>query len=222
MSTAQPAENYRRIRGSLPPEVMLVLAAKGRSAEEVAQVIAAGATAVGHNYVQEAARMAEALGTTGKSVEWHMIGHLQRNKVKQALPLFDVIQSLDSVRLARAISARAERPVPVYVEVNVAGEESKFGVPPQRVRALVQEAARLPNVHIEGLMTMEPYSEDPEDARPCFRRVRALFEELRDLDAPGVDLRVLSMGMTGSYRVAVEEGATMVRIGTAVFGPLPA
>jgi hypothetical protein len=216
-----PGENYRRIRKSLPPEVALVVAAKGRTAEEVAGVIEAGAPIVGHNYVQEAQAMRAALGPAAASAEWHMIGHLQRNKVNRALPLFEVIQSLDSPRLARALSSRAECPVRACVEVNIAGEESKYGVPPGGVRALLEEAAALPNLRVEGLMTMEPYREDPEEARPFFRRMRELFEELKGLDLPGLDLRVLSMGMTNSYRVAVEEGANMVRVGTAIFGPRP-
>jgi len=148
-----------------------------------------------------------------------MIGHLQRNKVNKALTLFDVIQTVDSVRLASAISGRASAPVRVYVEVNVGGEQSKSGVAFDEAADLVRAISEMDNLRLEGLMTMEPYFEDPELARPYFRRMRELFEELRGLGLPNVDMRVLSMGMTHSYRVAIEEGANMVRIGTAIFGP---
>lgn len=219
MSVGSAAENYLRIRDSLPDEVTLVVAAKGRAVREVAEVIEAGATVVGENYVQETEALRAELGDGADRVKWHLIGHLQRNKVKRALPLFDVIQSVDSVRLARAISDRAQRVVQVYLEVNVAGEASKYGVAPEQTRHLVEEISKLESIRVEGLMTMEPYSEDPEDARPYFRRLRRLFEELNSVEPPEVQMRVLSMGMTNSYRVAVEEGANMVRIGTAIFGP---
>lgn len=214
------ADNYRRIRDSLPAHVALVVAAKGRTADEVAEVIAAGAALIGHNQVQDAQEMRAILGRSG-SVEWHLIGRLQRNKVNRALPLFDLIQSVDSLRLARAISERAARPVRVLVEVNVGGEETKSGVPPEEAPALVQGMAALPSIRVEGLMAVEPYREDPDDARPYFRRMRGLFEDLGALRMPGVEMRSLSMGMTNSYQVAVEEGSNMVRIGTAIFGPRP-
>jgi len=213
------ADNYRRIREELPSDVTLVVAAKGRTPEEVAEVVEAGATVIGENYVQEAEAARTALGEAAERVEWHLIGHLQRNKVNKALPLFDLIQSVDSERLARAISGRAEKPVRAYVEVNIGGEGSKFGVPPEHVTDLVRRLAGLKSLRIEGLMTMAPYCEDPEEARPYLRRMRGIFEELKGLDVPGVRMDVLSMGMTSSYRVAVEEGANMVRIGTAIFGP---
>ncbi len=219
MPRPSPADNYRRIRDSLPSEVTLVVAAKGRAPAEVAQVIEAGATAIGENYVQEAEAHLAAVDARAGRAEWHLIGHLQRNKVNRALPLFDVIQSVDSLRLARAVDRRADDPVRALVEVNVGGEQSKFGTPPEQVRTLLCELAGLENLRVEGLMTMEPYSADPEEARPYFLRMRRLFEEMGDLDAPNVQMRTLSMGMTNSYRVAVEEGANMVRIGTAVFGP---
>lgn len=213
------ADNYRRIREELPSDVTLVVAAKGRTPREVAEVVEAGATVIGENYVQEAEAARTALGEAAERVEWHLIGHLQRNKVNKALPLFDLIQSVDSERLARAISGRAQKPVRACVEVNVGGEGSKFGVPPEHVTDLVRRLAGLENLRIEGLMTMEPYCEDPEEARPYLRRMRGIFEELKGLDVLGVRMDVLSMGMTNSYRVAVEEGANVVRIGTAIFGP---
>ncbi len=217
--TSDPARNYLDIRGELADDVTLVVAAKGRTPAEVAAVLDAGATVIGENYVQEAVALKGALGEGAARAEWHMIGHLQRNKVRQALPLFDVVQGVDSVRLAGALDRAAERPVRVLVEVNVGGEESKFGVAPEGAAGLVRGMSELPNLRVEGLMTMEPYCADPEDARPYFRRMRELFAELGDLAIPGVTMDVLSMGMTHSWRVAVQEASTMVRIGTAIFGP---
>jgi pyridoxal phosphate enzyme (YggS family) len=218
MSPRGIAENYRRIRDSLPQEVTIVVAVKGRTAGEVAEVIEAGATAIGHNQVQAAERMREDLGPAAGSVQWHLIGHLQRNKINRALPLFDTMQSVDSLRLAQALNERAERPVTVYVEVNVGGEDTKCGVSPEATRPLLEGISSLPRVRVEGLMTMEPYCENPEDARPYFRRMRELFVGLEALKAPNIEMKFLSMGVTNSYSVAVQEGANMVRIGTAIFG----
>ncbi len=219
MSEPGPAESYRRIRGSLPEEVALVVAAKGRSGRELAEVVRAGARLVGENYVQEAERHFAELGALADGVEWHLIGHLQRNKVNRALPLFGMIQSVDSLRLGRAVSERAEEPVAVLVEVNIAGEESKYGVAPEETLELIERLGELEKLRVRGLMTMEPYLEDPEQARPYFRRMWELFDRARGLEASNVRMDVLSMGMTSSYRVAVEEGSNMVRVGTAIFGP---
>lgn len=209
-------ENYERIRRELPDHVALVVAAKSRTAAEVREVIEAGAEIIGENYVQEAERKFREIGNR---VRWHMIGHLQRNKVKKALQIFDCIQTVDSVRLAQEIDKRAARVVPVFIEVNIGGEETKFGVSPEGVLDLIQEISILQNIRVEGLMSMEPYFEDPERVRPYFKRMRRLFEQIKAQNIPGVEMRVLSMGMTNSYRVAVEEGSNMVRIGTAIFGP---
>ncbi|MFO8006277.1 MAG: YggS family pyridoxal phosphate-dependent enzyme [Candidatus Brocadiia bacterium] len=214
-----PADNYRRIRESLPEEVALVVAAKGRSGRQLAEVVRAGARLIGENYVQEAERHFTELGELARRVEWHLIGHLQRNKVNRGLPLFDMLQSVDSLRLGRAISKRADEPVPLLVEINIAGEESKYGVDVGKALELVEHLGELEKLRVRGLMTMEPYLEDPDEARPYFRRMRELFERAHEIDAPNVSMDVLSMGMTNSYRVAVEEGANMVRVGTAIFGP---
>ena len=219
MGAVEAAENYRRIRESVPEHVAIVLAGKTRTGEEIGAVIDAGAEIVGENYVQEADRKRQQLGDRARRVQWHMIGRLQKNKVNKALRVFQVIQSVNSVALARAIDKRADRVVPVYIEVNMGGEATKSGVEPEGVAALAQQICMLPNLRLDGLMTMEPYFEDAERARPYFRRMRELFEKLQDAAPPGEALNVLSMGMTNSYRVAIEEGANMVRIGTAIFGP---
>jgi len=218
MGPHEVAENYRRIRESIPAHVTLVAAAKTRSPEEVAAAIDAGAQVIGENYVQEAERKRSALGSRADRVRWDLIGHLQSNKVNKALPVFDLIQTVDSPRLASAIDKRAQRTVPVYIEVNIAAEQTKSGASPEAVLDLARHICQLQHLRLEGLMTMEPYFDEPERARPYFRRMKDLFERLRDADLPGAALSVLSMGMTNSYRVAIEEGANMVRVGTAIFG----
>jgi pyridoxal phosphate enzyme (YggS family) len=219
MPSIDPAANYLAVRGSLPEGVQLVVAAKSRTPQQVRAVIDAGARIIGHNYVQEAEAQRAALGPAADRAQWHLIGHLQRNKINRALALFDTVQSVDSLRLARGLSKRAAAPLRVLVEVNVAGEQSKTGVPFDRAPELVRAVRGLPNLRLEGLMAMEPYLPDPEQARPYFRRMRQLRARLQDEPALAGCLGVLSMGMSHSYRVAVEEGANMVRVGTAIFGP---
>ena len=219
MSDGTIAENYRRVRESIPDNVTIVAAAKTRSADQIREAVEAGVDIIGENYVQEAQRVYEALGEDAGRVQWHMIGHLQRNKINKALPVFDLIQTVDSPRLARGLDKRVESELPVFMQVNVAGEESKYGVPVEEAWELAEVICDLPKLRLEGLMTMEPYFEDPEKARPYFRRMKDVFDEMKENDELGRHLSTLSMGMTNSYRVAVDEGATMVRVGTAIFGP---
>ncbi len=211
-------ENVRRILEELPEGVELVGAAKTRTVEEVLEAVEAGLRIVGENYLQEAEGMFQAVG--GR-VKWHMIGHLQRNKVKKAVGIFDMLETVDSMRLAREIDkqcAKANKEMPVLVEINSGEEDQKAGVIPDEAVELVQDMSGLVHLKVMGLMTMGPFTGDPEDARPCFRRTRELFDRLRDLAFPGVEMQVLSMGMSNSFRVAVEEGANLVRIGTLIFG----
>lgn len=211
-------ENVRKILEELPEGVELVGAAKGRSAREIVEAIDGGLKIVGENYLQETLRVYE---DVDRDVQWHFIGHLQRNKVKKAVKLFDMIQSLDSFELAKEIDKRARaigKVMPVLIEVNSGREKQKFGVMPEDVEELVRKVSTLPNVKVMGLMTMGPRFGDPEDSRPYFRETRRIFERLKQLDIPNVEMRYLSMGMSNSYRVALEEGANMVRIGTKIFG----
>ena len=225
--------------GRNPTEIRLLAASKSQSVDKIQAAIEAGIRLFGENYVQEAEAKRSAMGgplqqasamggslgrqsAIGGSVEWHMIGHLQRNKARTALDLFDLIQTLDNVELARALDKegkKKERVVRAFVEVNLAAEESKSGVARGRVAGLLEEIGKLPNIRIEGLMAVPPYREKPEEIRPYFCALRELRDELKTLNAPNVDLRELSMGMTHDYPVAIEEGATLVRIGTAIFGP---
>jgi pyridoxal phosphate enzyme (YggS family) len=211
-------ENVNTLLEELPDGVELVGAAKGRTAREIEEAIDAGLKIVGENYIQEAMLVQESMN---KDAEWHFIGHLQRNKVKKAVGIFDMIESLDSLRLAEEIDKRCEKigkVMPVLVEVNSGREEQKFGVLPEDVEELVRKASTLPNIKIMGLMTMGPRFGNPEDSRPYFIKTREIFEKIKRLNLPNVEMRYLSMGMTNSYRVALEEGANMVRIGTKIFG----
>ncbi len=196
--------------GRSPDEVTLVAVTKNIAVPAIEAAYNAGVRHFGENRVQEAAPKIERLGRLRPTITWHMVGHLQTNKAKTAVDVFDIIQSVDSLRLAEALSKRSQRRLPVLIEVNVAGEASKRGFPLSRVAEAVGPIARMPNVAIEGLMTVAPWVEDSDEVRPVFRRLR----QLRD----ALGLRHLSMGMTDDFEVAVEEGATMVRIGRAIFG----
>jgi len=211
-------KNVTGILQNLPPEVLLVAAAKTRTAEEVNAAIQAGIQIVGYNYVQEAEHLRQ---TIDEPIKWHMIGHLQRNKVKKAVQLFDMIETIDSVRLAKEVNkqcAKLDKNMPVLIEINSGKESNKTGVLPGNALALIQQINDLGNLQILGLMTMGPRFGNPEDARPYFKTTKALFEQIKKLEIPHVEMRYLSMGMSNSYQIAIDEGANMVRIGTRLFG----
>lgn len=196
--------------GRSPADVRLVGVSKTFPAEAVIAAVQAGLNDVGENRVQEAAAKEPEVAAAGAQPGWHLIGHLQTNKVEQALALFSLIHSVDSLRLAQALSRRAQGPVGILMEVNVAGEASKGGFSPEEAAAAADEITTLPNLDLRGLMTVAPLVDDPDEVRPVFRRLR----ELRDT----LGLRELSMGMSADYAVAIEEGATLVRVGRAIFG----
>ena len=203
--------------GRRATDVTLVAVVKTVPADVVRQALAEGVTDLGENRVQEAVSHADALGRN--SARWHMIGHLQRNKAARAVDLFDRVHSLDGVEIARAVArhaAAAGGTMKSLVEVNVGGEESKFGVAPEALEALLEQVIALEGLASDGLMAVAPQTERPEDARPHFARRRALRDSAAR--ALGVALPQLSMGMSADYEVAVEEGATIVRVGTALFG----
>ena len=221
--------NYAKIRQEIPDYVKIVVSAKARTVKEIEEAINAGATDIGENYVQQAGKIYSDLREKAAKVRWHMIGHLQTNKISKALRIFDVIQTVDSVEKAAAIDKRAEKArkkiIPVYIEINIGSEDSKAGIKPENhepfdeyIEKLVRDMSKLEHIRVEGLMTMGPRFGNPEDARPYFRRTRKIFERIKDLDLPNVNMKYLSMGMTNSYRIAIEEGSNMVRIGTAIFG----
>ncbi len=208
-----------RRAGRLPEQVTLVAVTKTRSVDEIREVVAAGATDLGENYVQEMVAKHEALADL-PGLRWHAIGHLQRNKIRQIAGFCSLIHSVDSTRLADEIQARAEgagRRQPVLLEVNIAGEDTKFGLAPGDVEAVAQHVTSLNHLDLRGLMGMTPYAADPEESRRHFQALRELSEKLAANLPPG-SMTELSMGMTQDFQIAVEQGATLVRVGTAIFG----
>jgi hypothetical protein len=201
--------------------VRLMAVTKTVDDQRILQAVAAGVNLIGENYVQEARRKIEMMG---KSMEWHLIGHLQTNKAKYAVRLFDMIHSLDRIELARELDRRARMAgvvVKALVEVNIGGEETKRGVALRDALPLIREVAALEYLSIQGLMTMPPWFDDPEEARPFFAALRELKERVAAENLPRVAMRELSMGMSQDYEAAVEEGATIVRIGRSIFGERP-
>jgi PLP dependent protein len=207
-----------RRAGRAEREVLLVAVSKTVDLSRIRAAVAAGVPALGENRVQEAM---EKIETLGHPVPWHLIGHLQTNKVRDAVDRFDVIESVDRLALAQAISeraGRAGRTVDVLVQVNVAEEPQKGGIAPAALRPALEAMAALPGLRLRGLMTIPPLPKDPEESRPHYRELRKLLEAARGWGL-GQELRDLSMGMSGDFEVGVEEGATIVRVGTAIFGP---
>ena len=222
------AEQLREVRQEIqnachrsnrnPEEVTLIAVSKTKPVSMIEEAIAAGQTVFGENKVQELCSKYEVLP---QNLHWHLIGHLQRNKVKYIADKAELIHSVDSLRLAETINQEGEkhgRIVPILIEVNVAGEESKFGVSVEDTVSLITEISQLPYVRIQGLMTIAPYVENPEENRPIFRKLKQLSVDIKEKNINNVYMDILSMGMTNDYQVAVEEGATMVRVGTGIFG----
>ena len=204
--------------GRDPSEVELLAVSKTKPVEMIEQCMAAGQYAFGENYVQE---LEEKYALLGDEVRWHMIGHLQRNKVRHIIDKVCLIHSVDSLRLARQIQKEAEKQdivSDILLEINVAREQSKWGFMPEETEEAVRAVSELPNVHIKGLMTSAPMTEDAETNRVYFMELRQFYDHIAGLSISNADMHVLSMGMTGDYEVAVEEGSTMVRVGTGIFG----
>ena len=204
--------------GRDPSSVRLVVVTKTVGPDRVREAVSSGAGILGENRVQEAGKKIEALGN---AASWHLIGHLQTNKAKYAVKLFDLIHSVDTIELAVELdkqAAKAGKVQDVLIEVNIAGEASKGGMAVKGAPALVAAVGKLKNLAVKGLMTMPPYSENAEDSRPYFRMLRELAGSIARENIPNVSMRELSMGMSGDFEVAIEEGATLVRVGTAIFG----
>ena len=209
--------NVKRILAELPSGVGLVVAVKGRQTGEITEAIEAGVTTIGENYLQEAE---VAFSSIGHRVKWHFIGHLQRNKIKKAVGFFDLVQTVDSIDVARELDARcrqAGKTMPVLVEVNSGREAAKSGVFPENVELLVRDIATLHNICILGLMTMGPVVDNAEEIRPFFVLTRRIYEAIQSISLPGVEMKYLSMGMSDSYKIAVSEGANIVRLGREIF-----
>lgn len=201
-----------------PEDIVLVGVAKTVNAGRVEEALAAGLTDIGENYVQEASGKKQQIS---RPARWHMVGHLQKNKAKQALETFDVIQTVDSLKLLEQIGRRslaAEKKTEVLLQVNTSGEESKYGIPPGEIEGLAEAASRLDGIGVTGLMTIGRFEPDPEAAREEFRMLARLFDDIRRKNLPNIEMQWLSMGMTHDFEVAIEEGANLVRIGRGIFG----
>ena len=211
------AEACRR-SGRKSEEIELVAITKTVDVEQINEAIEAGIRVVGENRVQEAWRKFQEVG---EKVHWHMVGHLQINKVKRVLQFADMIHSVDSVYLAREIQTQAkklDRTIEILIQVNTSGEESKFGLEPEATIGAIEEVSTLPNLKIKGLMTIGAFLSNPEDVRPCFKLLHDLKDRVNERGITSVEIGTLSMGMTNDYDIAIEEGSTMVRVGTAIFG----
>ena len=213
--------------GRDPESIQLVAVSKTVPTEKIIEAVDAGITDIGENRVQEAVQKHQAIYKDAATsllcqpVKWHLVGHLQRNKVKQALELFDMIHSVDSVRLMDAIEKRAAqmgKVVDALVEVNTSAEETKYGIKPEEIVDFMERASQYDNLRIRGLMTIGLFTEDPEAVRLCFQQLRTLRDKVANLNLPHIEMKYLSMGMTTDFEVAIEEGANIVRIGTAIFG----
>ncbi len=211
-------QNVNQILSELPEGVQLVAAAKTRQPVEILEAVEAGVKIVGENYVQEAERAYEVVGNR---VKWHFIGHLQKNKVTKTVRIFDMIETVDSVGIAREIDKRCAligKIMSVLIEINSGREKQKSGVFPDGVEQLAGEISAFPNIRVMGLMTMGPRFGNPEDSRPYFVETKRIFEKIKKLNLSNIEMRYLSMGMTNSYKIAVEEGANIVRLGSRIFG----
>ncbi len=211
-------ENVKQLLAELPEGVKLVAAAKTRTPDEIAEAVAAGIRIIGENYVQEAEKACQLIGN---KVDWHFIGHLQANKVKKAAALFDMIETVDSIEIAGEIDKRCaqiNKTMPVLIEINSGREAQKAGVYPEKAEQLIIAIAAMKNIRVMGLMTMGPLTAQTEELRACFRETKRLYDNLKKLTLPNAEMRHLSMGMTDSYKIALEEGANMIRIGSKIFG----
>ncbi len=219
MTSKSIKQNVARLLAELPVGVELVAAAKTRTAEEILEAVQAGIKIIGENYVKEAR---EAYKLVGKRAKWHFIGTLQKHNVRRnVLELFDMIESVDSLDIAKEIDKRCAqigKIMPILIEVNSGREPQKSGVLPDAAEQLVREISSLGNIKVTGLMTMGPRFGNTEDSRPYFVETRKIFDKIKGLGLPNVEMRYLSMGMTNSYKVALQEGANIIRIGTRIFG----
>lgn len=211
-------ENVKSFLDELPKGVLLVAATKSRTPEEILQAVDAGLQVIGENYAQDAEKKADIIGD---KVKYHFIGHLQRNKVKKIVEFIDMIETVDSLRIAEEIDKRCallNKVMPILVEINSGRETQKAGVFPEDAEELIKKISYFPNIKVMGLMTMGPMFGDPEDARSFFVETKKVFERIKSLHIPNIEMKYLSMGMSNSYIIAIEEGATIVRIGTRIFG----
>lgn len=211
-------ERVESLLKEIPENVKVVAAVKGRNPEEVLEAVEAGIKIIGENYVQETLKLKEKINIEGLS--WHFIGHLQTNKVKYAVKLYDMIETVDSLKLAEEIDRYCQKNnkiMPVLIEINIAKETQKSGVFPEEVEEFVRKISHLKNIKIKGFMTMGPLVKNPEEIRPYFKKTREIYERIKNLNIENTEIEYLSMGMSDTYRIAIEEGANIVRIGRKIF-----
>jgi len=211
--------NVKKFLKEIPSDITLVVAVKGRTVEEVQEAIESGIKYIGENYLQEAERKYPLIG---KVVRWHFIGHIQKRKSKKIVELFDMVETLDSIEIAEELNSASlqfGKVTPVLVEINSGREPQKSGLMPENVESFIKKVSRFRNIKIRGLMTMGPLFGNTEKLRPYFIETRKLFEDIKKKNIQNVEMEFLSMGMSSSYKVAIEEGANIIRIGTLIFGP---
>ncbi|MCK5283728.1 MAG: YggS family pyridoxal phosphate-dependent enzyme [Nanoarchaeota archaeon] len=209
--------NIEKIRNKIPKYTKIVAATKTRTIAQIKEVINAGIEIIGENYIQEAWKKSKEFN----KVELHCIGHLQTNKVKKAVEIFDMIQTVDALKLGKEIDKRCRninKIMPILIEVNIGDEKNKTGVTPDKTINLIEELSHFPNIKIKGIMTMSPYFDSQEDYRPYYKKTKQLFDRIKSSKINNINMEILSMGMSNSYQVAIEEGSTMIRLGTVIFG----
>lgn len=212
-------ENVKKILREIPQDVILVAAVKGRKIEEVQEAIDGGIRFLGENYLQEAEKKFTHIET---SVKWHFIGHIQRRKCKRITEIFDMVETLDSLEIAKELNSALKvvnKIMPALIEVNSGREPQKSGLMIEDVFPFIEEVSEFNNLKIKGLMTMGPFLEEPEKLRPYYVATRKIFEEIKSKNISNVEIKYLSMGMSSSYKIAIEEGANIIRVGTLIFGP---
>ena len=210
--------NVKKLLKETPSDITIVAAVKGRTVEEVQEAIESGIKYIGENYLQEAEKKYPFIG---KVVRWHFIGHIQKRKSKKIVELFDMVETLDSIEVAEEINQEAskiDKIMPVLIEVNSGREQQKSGLITENVESFIEQISHFKNIKVQGIMTMGPFFEDPGKLRPCFIETRKLFEDIKKKNIQNVEMELLSMGMSSSYKVAIEEGANIIRIGTLIFG----
>lgn len=212
-------ENVQKLLASLPENIDLVAATKQRNIPEILEAIQSGIKIIGENYVKEAE---EKYAFIGQRVLWHLIGHVQRNKAKRAVKIFDMIETLDSIELASILDKESElikKVMPALIQVNIAQESKKSGISPESVEPFIEQVLKFKHIKIMGLMTMGPQLDDAQKLRPFFKQAKAIFDRIKDLYGNSLEWKYLSMGMSDSYKIGLEEGANIIRLGTAIFGP---
>jgi len=212
------SNNVKKLLKETPSDITIVAAVKGRTVEEVQEAIESGIKYIGENYLQEAEKKYPLIG---KVVRWHFIGHIQKRKSKKIVELFDMVETLDSIEVAEEINQEAskiDKIMPVLIEVNSGREQQKSGLTTENVESFIEQISHFKNIKVQGIMTMGPFFEDAEKLRPYFIETRKLFEDIKKKNIQNVEMELLSMGMSSSYKVAIEEGANIIRIGTLIFG----